>query len=198
MKLKLFIIVTAIVGAIFIFTPTLPILSPSKETPEPKQSAINEKNSTAMICNIEDKNYSQNDWIGLKISPTLNRVSYIYFGGLNGQGSPYKSKWLNDIYAFFTTTSINISSRNSHFSDWKDDKWSFELNRETLRASSETFVGKFGWDFEYSNTWQCEIAEHRQLNIKVEELFRKMEERRQKNKELQKIEEEEQLEKNKI
>tara|TARA_Y100000768_G_scaffold1527_1_gene1199 strand:- start:575 stop:1171 length:597 start_codon:yes stop_codon:yes gene_type:complete len=198
MKLKIFIIVTVIVGAIFIFTTTLPILSPSKEIPEPKQPAINEKNSTAMICNIEDKNYSQDDWIGLKISPTLKKVSYIYFGGANYQGSPYKRKWVNEIYVSFTTTSIDISSRNSYLSDWKDDEWSFELNRETLRANSETFVGRFGWDFEYSNTWQCEIVEHRQLNIKVEELFREMEESRQNNKELQRTKEEEQLKKNKI
>ena len=83
-------------------------------------------------------------------------------------------------------------------SGWKDDEWSFELNRETLRANSETFVGRFDWDFEYSNTWQCEIVEHGKLNIEVEEILRKMEESRQKNKELQKIKEEEQLKKNKI
>ena len=199
MKLKIFIIVIAIVGTIFIFTTTLPISSPSKETPEPKQPVINEKNSTAMICNIEDKGYSQNDWLGLKISPTLRKVSYIYFGGLNGQGSPFKDNWINNKYAFFTTESIKITSYKTYISwDWEDDEWSFELNRETLRASSETFVGQFGWNFEYSNKWQCEIVEHGKLNIEVEEILRKMEESRQKNKELQKIKEEEQLKKNKI
>ena len=169
-----------------------------QETQEPIQPVINEKNSTAMICNIEDKGYSQNDWLGLKISPTLRKVSYIYFGGLNGQGSPDKRKWIIP-RAMFDTESITLMSTRIRFnSDWQDDEWKFVLNRETLRAGSSTFVGQFGWNFEYRNKWQCEIVEHGKLNNEVEEILRKIEEDKQRSKEEQRIREEKQLKKNKI
>ena len=162
-----------------------------QDTQEPIQPVINEKNSTAMICNIEDKGYSQNDWLGLKISPTLRKVSYIYFGGLNGQGSPDKRKWIIP-RAMFDTESITLMSTRIRFnSDWQDDEWKFVLNRETLRADSSTFVGQFGWNFEYRNKWQCEIVEHGKLNIEVEEILRKIEEDKQRSKEEQRIREEE-------
>jgi hypothetical protein len=201
-RVKIFLIIIAIAATIFTITKTISFSSKEmpaiQETQEPIQPVINEKNSTAMICNIEDKGYSQNDWLGLKISPTLRKVSYIYFGGLNGQGSPDKRKWIIP-RAMFDTESITLMSTRIRFnSDWKDDEWKFVLNRETLRAGSSTFVGQFGWNFEYRNKWQCEIVEHGKLNIEVEEILRKIEEDKQRSKEEQRIREEKQLKKNKI
>ena len=82
----------------------------------PKEPVINDENSTAMICNplaaIRDDgstyDLSDNTWIGLKISPTLQSISYIYFNGVNGRGAPNQGEWQNDKFARFSTRQIEI------------------------------------------------------------------------------------------
>ena len=88
--------------------------------------------------------------------------------------------------------------KNYYYNNWQNDEWTFTLNRETLQGNAESFVGKYGWNFEYKDKWQCEIVEHTNLNLEAEKSIRIENERWQKIKELKKIEEEAQLEKNKI
>ena len=204
---KTFFIITSIIAGLFLifilYVNTLPTVDRTEVLIQP---VITDENSTAMICNplaaIRDDgstyDLSDNTWIGLKISPTLQIISYIYFNGVNGRGAPNQYEWQNNKIARFSTRQIEIYDYKNHYNIWQNDEWTFTLNRETLQGNAESFVGKYGWNFEYKDKWQCEIVEHTNLNLEAEKSIRIEKERRQKIKELKKIEEEAQLEKNKI
>lgn len=207
MKKTFFIITSIIAGLFLIFILYVNMLPTVDRTELPKEPVINDENSTAMICNplaaIRENgstyDLSDNTWIGLKISPTLQSISYIYFNGVNGRGAPNQGEWQNDKFARFSTRQIEIYDyKNYYYNNWQNDEWTFTLNRETLQGNAESFVGKYGWNFEYKDKWQCEIVEHTNLNLEAEKSIRIENERWQKIKELKKIEEEAQLEKNKI
>ena len=204
---KTFFIITSIIAGLFLifilYVNTLPTVDRTEVLIQP---VITDENSTAMICNplaaIRDDgstyDLSDNTWIVLKISPTLQIISYIYFNGVNGRVAPNQYEWQNNKIARFSTRQIEIYDYKNHYNIWQNDEWTFTLNRETLQGNAESFVGKYGWNFEYKDKWQCEIVEHTNLNLEAEKSIRIEKERRQKIKELKKIEEEAQLEKNKI